>query len=189
MGCSMHWEHPGDADEKQSSFSANESGMRSLCAVMSMLGLTVNTGPAPLWPRAETFGTSNEMVCAITYPHDATYEPVRQAMTDEDRQKVAAYRNAEEAHRRWHGPTATVKGIPAHKFVTNDLWLVTPEECRATIHRWHKLCRADNGGEQAVAEAIGRALQLSLVPGGAAWWLEWIRFVEGAVTHGGFRVC
>jgi len=70
--------------------------------------------------------------------------------------------------------------IPGHKFGSNDDWIVTPTECSAVLAKARKVSNDD--------------LRLVYAAEGVAdWdpvssWQSWLTFIEGAASHGGFKV-
>lgn len=95
-------------------------------------------------------------------------------------QKVAAYRRYDEqrlAIVSW-SPEGR-QGIPAHKFGSNDGWLVQPEEA---FYAASTMRAAD---PRLVAEALNDA---GLTGGRAEWWFTWVEWLDGASQHDGFEV-
>lgn len=70
----------------------------------------------------------------------------------------------------------TEKGIPSHKFSSNDGWWVTPEECRAALAAYEK----NASMKELILADAGIA--------DAAYWDKWIKFIRGAADHDGFKV-
>lgn len=64
-------------------------------------------------------------------------------------------------------------GIPLYKLQTNDDWLVTPDEIRAAL---------------AAHAAPRRPGPSPVTEPDYFWWPYWLRFLERAADHGGFRV-
>jgi hypothetical protein len=95
-------------------------------------------------------------------------------------EKVAAYRRY-DAQRlaivSW-SPEGR-QGIPAHKFGSNDGWLVLPEEA---FYAASTMRAAD---PRLVAEALTDA---GLTGGRAEWWFTWVEWLDGASKHDGFEV-
>ena len=65
----------------------------------------------------------------------------------------------------WHGPE--MPGIPAHKFWSNDGWIVTPAECQAAVR-------------------TGRASPPPAEHAGI--WERWLDYLDRASHHEGFEV-
>lgn len=70
----------------------------------------------------------------------------------------------------------TAPTIPLHKFGTNDGWLVTPDEIRASLAKWDEW----NGAVLTSKETA------DLV--GTEYWGKWIDYLRLAADHDGFRV-
>jgi hypothetical protein len=66
--------------------------------------------------------------------------------------------------------------IPAHKFCSNDGWLVTEEECKAAVT------------SNALFDPPVWENPNTKITEPVQWWPEWIAFLERASTRGGFRV-
>ncbi|ALY10619.1 hypothetical protein FDH86_gp084 [Arthrobacter phage Tank] len=74
-------------------------------------------------------------------------------------------------------PEAEYEGIPAHKFSSNDSWLVTEHECRTA---------AKLGREAPFPTYIDKEDGNKEKP--VVWWESWLKFLESASTRGGFEV-
>lgn len=88
------------------------------------------------------------------FPDVADWEP----MTDADRRALDEVLS-------WHGPE--VPGIPAHKFGTNDGWIVTPAECEAALQLAEKWPPPAENPEV---------------------WKRWLDYLSRAREHQGFEV-
>lgn len=76
----------------------------------------------------------------------------------------------DEQRLRWQTDVpAKTFGIAGYKLCSNDGWLVTPEECRSALAAWES-------SENKVNETLDD------------YWFSWLRFIEGAIEAGGFRV-
>ena len=73
----------------------------------------------------------------------------------------------------------TPHAIPIHKLGSNDDWIITPTECSAVLAKARRVSEDD--------------IRLVYRSAGADWdpienWQSWLTFIEGAASHGGFRV-
>ena len=82
--------------------------------------------------------------------------------------------------------------IPLHKLSDNSGWHVTEEECAAAVTAWRTYDAArtkalptlDEGGTDS-DEADSDSIEATFA---AAWWPQWIAFLDRASRRGGFRV-
>lgn len=115
---------------------------------------------------------------------------------------------------RAHVPS-DVRGMCLDKFDSNDGWVVSARECEQAIRLWGcaltgsklislegarvaaaEFAALDEAGRRERAAAAVAAVGLVELPldeelvllFGDAEWLEWLRFVDGAITHEGFSV-
>jgi hypothetical protein len=141
-----------DAAQK-SYFRLNIWGM-SVCAQwMDRLGMLTNEA-APEWPELAAYGLDD-------WPDSEDGD-----LSDADHRYLAA-----QAAVIAYEPQP-VTGIPAHKFGSNDGWLVTPAQCAAALSVW----------ENAPAE------HREAVEAEREWWPSWIAFLAHSQQRGGFRV-
>lgn len=108
-----------------------------------------------------------------------------------------------------------VRGMCLDKFVDNSGWVVTPRECESAVRLWgcaltgsrmvslevarvaaaeYAALTADARRDRAVAAAAAVGLvelpldeELVLLFADSEW-LEWLRFIDGAISHDGFSV-
>lgn len=66
--------------------------------------------------------------------------------------------------------------IPAHKFGSNDGWLVTEAECAAAV-------AAAKASDLPAPTRTEDGLEVAV-----SWWPEWVDFLDRASTRGGFLV-
>lgn len=161
-------------------FRANIHGMGRLRTAMDTLGMMFDDVPHPNWPSFEEFGITDDIHAYANHPGE--YPDQYATLTEEQKQAAAKYQERVNEILSWHGRTDT-PGIPAHKFSSNDGWLVLPAECEAAVRRWQQVCEA-KGEEEALA-AVAKGLGYT---DGADWWKSWIAFLDGASRHGGFEV-
>jgi len=152
-----------DAAHK-SYFRLNVWGMSACVELMEKIGM-VTGQDHPAWPELAAYGLD-------AYPDDPEhYEGDERAeaeakITDQGR----AYLAAAEAVIAYE--PEPIAGIPAHKFYSNDGWLVTPAQCEAALAVW---------------AAAAPELQAS-VTAERDWWGSWIAFLQHSKDRGGFRV-
>ncbi|WP_328902325.1 hypothetical protein OHR86_22560 [Streptomyces sp. NBC_00441] len=141
-----------DAAQK-SYFRLNIWGM-SVCAQwMDRLGMLTGEA-APEWPELGAYGLDD-------WPDGDDND-----LSDADRKYLAA-----QAAVLAHEPQP-VTGIPAHKFGSNDGWLVTPAQCAAALAMWEKAPAEHRKAVETERE----------------WWPSWIAFLAHSQERGGFRV-
>jgi ABC-type glycerol-3-phosphate transport system substrate-binding protein len=134
-------------------FDVNWSGMGSLLRAMDERGMLSGDGPITTPDVAmAAWLTSQEIdVRSVAGPQELT--------TTGDHGLTPA---------RTSTTVGQAVGIPRHKLLSNDDWVVTPEECQGAL---------DALGDQPP-------------PDFGDWdgWERWLAFLHGAVTHGGFIV-
>jgi hypothetical protein len=170
----VHATYAALGDAEKSYFRLNIFGMGRYRDLMERLGMAFEDAAHPAWPEAEDYGLTKEQAwateCPEEYP-DIMLTPVQQ----EAGRKYAA---EQDRILRWHGKE--IPGIPLHKFGSNDGWHVLPAEAEAAVRIWAEFVKV-NGDEKAlalVAEAVTDT----------GYWLKWIAYLTGAITHGGFAV-
>lgn len=156
---------------EKSYFRLNISGMGRYRDLMERFGMAFEDDPHPDFPKPEERGIDWEDVYAAKYPAD--YPDV--TFTDEQLRVIVKFNDDVQALLDFHGRTDT-PGIPLHKFGSNDGWHVLPAEAAAAVRIWNQYCE-DNGRESALA-----------LVGDSAYWLRWINYLAGSVSHGGFEV-
>lgn len=161
MGYDMYFRGKHFADGDEVYFRLNAWGMARYAGYMADRGMIFEAGEHPPFPKAEDFGLTWEQIEAYRYPEYA--EGV--ALTDDQRERAAKYQAENDAVLSWHGPE--VPGIPAHKFGTNDGWIVTPAECQAAV----KLGREHPPPEKD-----------------PDYWAKWLDYMDRASRAGGFEV-
>lgn len=162
---------------ENSYFRLNVFGMGRYRSLMETLGMAFEDDPHPPFPKAEDHGTNYDDVEAVDYPEDhAGYE-----WTDERLRAALAYRDAVNAVLTFHG-RADTPGIPLHKFGSNDGWIVLPVECEAAVRIWRDFVAKE--GDEAAVNFVANSLGDSR----SDYWLEWIKYLAGAVRHDGFEV-
>ncbi|WP_146607611.1 hypothetical protein [Spongiactinospora gelatinilytica] len=160
---------------RKSYFRLNIWGMARYREVMHQIGMAFQDDPYPAWPKAEDYGITHEQVWAAENPKEHPAEFA--AITPEIMDQVLAYQAEQDRVLSWHGKE--MPGLPLHKFGSNDGWLVLPVECEAAVRIWRK--QKGLRGEVLVRDKLGS-------DDAFAYWLEWIEFLQGAVTHDGFEV-
>lgn len=71
-------------------------------------------------------------------------------------------------------------GIPAHKFGSNDGWIVTPLEIKSAMQLYVASC--EETGDDPFTWLPQHA------DGPVEWWPEWMGWMAAAADHGGFEV-
>lgn len=163
MGYDMYWK---DRAEEGSYFRLNMWEMGVYADAMDQLGVLADgytMDDAPKWPD---------------YPDgyfEWKYEEEGVEFTPE---QIAAFQKVtEQTDARCSWSPAGVLGIPAHKFGTNDGWLVTPDECRWVSS---KLSTAKPDDITAALEKAG--------VNDREYWDSWVKWIGDAADHGGFEV-
>ncbi|GGL01306.1 hypothetical protein Ppa06_69870 [Planomonospora parontospora subsp. parontospora] len=159
---------------RKSYFRLNIFSMGRYRDAMYRLGMAFDDDPRPDWPRANNYGITDEQVWAVESPED--YPEVYAAITSDMMSQILAYQQEHERVLSWHGKT-DMPGIPLHKFGSNDGWVVLPAECEAAVRIWRK--HHDEHGDVQIQAVLGEDL---------SYWLKWIDFLQGAITHDGFEV-
>lgn len=135
---------------RTSYFRLNNRGMGYCHELMEKYGMVYDPPREGAWPAYPNI------------PEDATDEE-EEAMDQQ-------YREAAKPFLSQHPEGGEV--IPSLKFSSNDGWIVTPEECRATVAAW----RAKGSPTPHYNDEPLR------------WWGEWIAFLEHSADRGGFTV-
>lgn len=96
---------------------------------------------------------------------------------DYDADSEEAYYEAKDKITARHGinPLPT---LPSHKFGSNDGWLVTPDEIRASLTKWDDWNSEDH---HDVSESVAKVISTD-------YWNAWIAYLRLAAEHDGFRV-
>jgi hypothetical protein len=131
--------------------------MVKFCEYMAERGMIFEAGPHPEFPKLDDWD-AYEIWRYPEYAEGAT-------VSTEQARAFEAYQRELDAVLSWHGPE--VPGIPAHKFGTNDGWIVTPAECEAAV--------------RLAAEHEPPATD-------ADYWAKWINYLDRASKEGGFEV-
>lgn len=154
---------------EKSSFRLTGSAMQVCCELMKQRGMLDEDLRPGAWPDAAAFDVSDEMREELDEVEDEELEELLQGTP-----KLRAYHQAVE--RYFAAGRSPPTGIPAHELSSNDGWLVTPDECRAAL-----------GAHAAFVSANGDVASIHLGQE-VTWWPRWLAFLEGAASHGGFRV-
>lgn len=186
MSHCMRLERPGDIPRDENHLDYYGVTPERLLQLMTAFGMAFEDDPRPKWPEPKDYGCTYEDWNAVRYPEDADYDLHRDLLTPEREQKAAIYDAAVETFRAWHGKKDE-PGIPRHKFITNDFWHVTEDECKGALEVWEKVKesfgdrKVEGTDENALELLIERSVDLDT-------WAEWIAFIELASIRGGFRV-
>lgn len=164
-------------EAEQSYFRLNIFGMGRWRNLMYELGMIFDAAEQPEWPDIESFGVTWDDVERVEYADDDFYKdkPPVGAETQEKAKRYIAERDRLLA---WHGQE--VPGIPAHKFGSNDGWIVLPAECKAALAIY-----------MAKLEEIGRDSMDNLIDNttrNRGHWAKWLLYLQGAIAHDGFEV-
>lgn len=153
-------------------FRLNIHGMGVYRTVMDALGMLVTGYPQPSFPELPDGVTWEDVDAAVEEANPGAGDglPVKAA--------AAVYVKELDAHLAWHPEPAS--GIAAHKFGSNDGWLVTPAEIEAALaaYRTHSAPQ--------VMTLLGAALGDE--GDSHSYWIEWITYLERARVRGGFKV-
>lgn len=161
---------------EKSYFRIGQFSMGRWVDVMLDIGMAFDDEEPPPWPQIEAYGTNWDHVEAVRYP-DADAEP----LDAEARERAERYQAECDRVLSWHGKTDT-PGIPAHKFSSNDGWIVLPAECQAAL----KIYAAKL--EEIGPEAMGNLLVNTIGEGAVRRFNDWLDFIAGASKHDGFEV-
>lgn len=161
-------------DANVSYFRLNIWGMQKWREIMWELGMVIDAGQYPEWPSPEDFGITYEVVEGVEYP-DTDGPP----LSEIDQEKAKNYLSARDNVLAWHGDTS-MRGIPIHKFGSNDGWIVTPEECGSAL--WIYAERLRDLGEETVYNLLDN------MGVNRGYWGQWLAYLRGAADHGGFQV-
>jgi hypothetical protein len=162
-------------EAEQSYFRLNIFGMSAWADLMYELGMIFDDGEHPAWPKAEDFGITDEDVEAVEYPEFFTTPP---ALTDAQRTAAQKYLTELDRILAWHGKETP--GIPAHKFGSNDGWIVLPAECQAALAIY--VAKLEEIGQDAMRNLVENKI------GRPGRWAQWLAYLNGAITHDGFEV-
>lgn len=152
-----------DAAHK-SYFRLNVWGMSVCVELMEKAGMVTSQGKL-LWPELSNYGLTE-------YPDDPEYydgherAEIEAKLTEQGRAFLQASKAVIEYEPQ------PVAGIPAHKFWSNDGWLVTPKQCEAALSAW-----------EAAAPELRASIEAE-----REWWPGWIEFLTHSKDRGGFRV-
>jgi|ERR1035438_794231 hypothetical protein len=170
----VHVAYAALGDAEKSYFRLNIFGMGRYRDLMERLGMAFEDAPHPTWPEAEDYGLTKEQAWAATDP--AEYPDV--TLTPEQQEAGRKYAAEQDRILRWHGKE--IPGIPLHKFGSNDGWVVLPAEAEAAVRIWAEFVKV-NGDEKSLALVTESVTD-------TGYWLKWIAYLMGAVTHDGFAV-
>lgn len=149
-------------------FRLNVWAMSRWVNAMRTLDMVCQPSESRDWPKIESYGVTWADVEAVDYPDDAES---RSPELHERARKYVAERDRLLAD---HG--GECPGIPEHKFGSNDGWIVTPAECLAAL----RILREHS------AEVVLSALEDAGCDVG--YWDQWVQYLVGAASHGGFEV-
>jgi hypothetical protein len=155
MGYDMYYRDRADGNG-EGYFRLNVWGMRWCRDEMAARGMLFDAGPYPAWPEGDY-----DLIDRLRFP-----EYYDDPLTPEKEREAKTLADAVDAVLSWHGPE--IPGIPAHKFSSNDGWIVTPAECEATV----RIAAEHAPVSEEHAER----------------WRKWIAFMHRASKHGGFEV-
>lgn len=158
MGYDMYFRGRNYSDGPGVYFRLNIFGMARFCGYMAERGMIFDAGEHPPFPDGDY-----DLVDRLRYPEYHEDEP---PLTPEQERAAKELEAANDAVLSWHGPD--VPGIPAHKFGSNDGWIVTPAECEAAVR-------------------IGRGQPAP--DGHEDYWGQWLDYMDRASRAGGFEVC
>lgn len=119
--------------------------MHTTLEAMDNLGMLANVAPPPK-PDLVILGYDGPCVFEAAL-NDATPQAAREAIED------------------WLAAPPSVPGMARYKFVSNDYWVVTPQEITSA------LVRLDGQPEPDLW-----------------WWNDWVGFLRRAADYGGFEV-
>lgn len=158
-------------------FRLNIFGMARYREAMHQLGMVFDAGGHPPFPDAEDYGLTWEEYYEFQDPSES--KPGEVSTLTQDKREAAAKLTAEaDRVRAWHGPE--IPGIPAHKFGSNDGWHVLPAECKAALDIYQR--QLEQLGEDGVHALLER-LEID-----RGLWGRWVAYLNGAISHGGFKV-
>jgi len=155
MGYDMYFRGKRFTDGDEVCFRLNIFGMARFADYMAERGMIFEAGQHPPFPEGGW-----DAHYRLRWPEDYKDEPT--TLSDEQIKALAAQVDEVLA---WHGPE--VPGIPAHKFGSNDGWIVTPAECEAA---WRL------GKDQPAP------------PDHEEYWAKWLDYLHRAASNGGFEV-
>jgi hypothetical protein len=154
----------------RSYFRLNIFGMGRYCQVMADLGVLRED-----YDRAEQ----------SAYPEDVPdeyWDWDDDEPTDIEPETLARFTEIKAAIGAWQSwsPAGPVKGIPAHKFGSNDGWHVTPEEAFYAASTIRAL------DPQVVTKTL--TAHGFTAPDRLAYWESWVQWLDDSSQHGGFKV-
>jgi hypothetical protein len=180
MGYDMYWEAiaddeaPGpESKEPESYFRLNIWGMARARSVMSRMGM-LDVFALPRFAEPSEFGLEEEP-----------------PLFDDDGVEIEYPEGSAEA--RWIEAelrTRTIESagvMPGYKLSSMDGWLVSPGEIERSLATYRGFCAASGIDSKSF---IPRSAvdYLDLDEKDLDWWPDWIRWLETARDHGGFRV-
>lgn len=158
-------------------FRLNITGMGLWYTAMRELGMVFDGPDHPPFPDVEEYGVNHDDVERVEHPEHFTDAP---PVDEETREKALRYIAAVDEVLTWHG--AEIPGIPAHKFSSNDGWIVLPAECDAALRIY--TAKLNEVGQDSMHNLIDNLIG----PGARGRWGQWLAYLNGAITHDGFTV-
>lgn len=167
-------------EAERSYFRLNIFGMGRVRDAMYALGMiyespSSNLRQFPDYPDSEVV---QNLIEEIDYPEYATEHKPGEVVHQDDLFEARAYIKQRNALLAEHPGNAS--GIPAHKFGSNDGWIVTPAECEQALKAWHS----------ATGELRREAFNSAGLTG-EDWsriWARWIDYLTLSQQYGGFEV-
>jgi hypothetical protein len=181
----VHEAYEAMCKAEASYFRLNIWGMSEYCRLMDAFAMITDRGSAhPMWPDMDAYGITDDDYEAVAYPEEAGEDAP--PLDDKTRTAAERYIADRDAVLTWHEEGSSPV-IPGHKFSSNDGWVCTPDECRATVAAWRAACAdAGAGDEELGRKVITEAMDEEKM--GGSYWLEWVAYIELAAEHGGFEV-
>lgn len=174
----VHAAYEAMGQAEVSYFRLNIFGMSKWRQAMSTLGMAFEAGEVPQYPEPERYGLSGDELDEFLYG-DEDNNPAAVSTLNALKRKGAEKWTAERDRvLAWHGPDTP--GIPLHKFGSNDGWLVLPAECQAALEVYQG--QLEKLGEEGL-HAMLDALEIN-----RGYWGQWVAYLNGAISHGGFEV-
>lgn len=157
-------------------FRLNIWGMGRYQAAMHELGMIYGGDHRADWPEYDVFPNDKASQEAFEQAiDDLRYGDGTTAVTGEPLDKARDYVTKARAALAFHPDGGDV--IPAHKFGTNDGWIVTPDEIKAALAAY----QSRDGRDAVIAQHVGDGERRT-------YWDQWIDYLERAVNHHGFEV-